>query len=97
MQQNILQKNTLKAYFNAKHTEVLFHLRKGTVVDNNAFPSTHSAQNLEAKKISLQKKTLKNSQSHYVAVIFLSSYSSPSYRLQPEWGICHAKQCEHTD
>lgn len=56
MQQNTLQKNTLKASFNAKRTEVLFSLRKGTMVDNNAFPSTHNAQSLEAKKVSLQNK-----------------------------------------
>lgn len=71
MQQNILQKNTLKASFNAKHAEVLFSLRKGTMVDNKAFPSTHNAQTLEAKMVSLQNKLHSQRVTLFLSFFFL--------------------------
>lgn len=50
MQQNILQKDSLKTDFNAKHTEVIIHLRKRNWADTNAFASNHNVKLKRQKK-----------------------------------------------
>lgn len=66
------------------------------MVDNNAILQTHNTQTLEANR-DLPAQQTPVLKSDFDAVIFLSSYSSQSYSLQPHRGLCRAKQSEHTD